>query len=803
MTLWGGLVLFPFLAAPVIYDLLEEVDHFGIPKYGYVGCIFGAYLCAYLYIVAYKKCRGIPRSIKPMRNYTIEAADGRYEPLLARDDVIRKVFACWASSNRGTRLHPILVGSPGVGKTAILTEIARRIQAKKLPSTVATTLKGKVMFGCGTAQLLKRGSSNDNEDTVDRVIRRLEPHKHDIILALDEIHTFWLPENANSHGETVKNLLDTSGKGFPFIIGATNPEDYDKYIAVDIQRSRRFSIINVNPTTQDQTTLILREAVRKHSPEMSIPDRVFGLTHQLTSEHPKIKGKYLQPDISVRMLTLAISTTKQKRRTSKFEDQYVDKKLTFENLLAQFANSVHPERVDLIERIENLRKEAAALLPKKEEDELNRKKYERLHLKCLDAQHRLSVIAKSVETDIASKKEAIFINFFLLPVIYRMIAKFESDLKISSLEEELNKTIEAFVKAEEEAERQSKKKNAVTDIEKLKYWLTIEDGELQLPAFKTGTSLPVFPNDGIKIGLSNYGNTCWLNSILKFISSTSLYDQMLTEKIVTPLGKFQALIREIVTFLRTGKDVPEKYMRALLNEIQTHAPRFILGLQQDAPELLFEFTKLLNWTLPSNSELLLRTGLLYKPTTTLPKGGNKFGTINTAATNLEVTIPPNYSGKELDLALLIRDEGSCMSALDQSEADVKANADKFNFVRTTHLLNLPRTIVIYLKRFSWDAKSNAKKLPLPLKLNTNHQIVLTKHEPVLQNSHVVSMKEVETASYRIGSAVIHKGDPDSGHYVCMIRNPNGSLTEHDDTKIISRLDSSFGSEGYLLRLDRV
>lgn len=357
---------------------------------------------------------------------------------------------------------------------------------------------------------------------------------------------------------------------------------------------------------------------------------------------------------------------------------------------------------------------------------------------------------------------------------------------------------------------------------KIDSWL--DNCDVVIPPFTARSQLPAPPQGGIRIGLKNYGNTCWLNSLLKFISCTTYYDRMLTDP--PPAGKerFQGILREVVVALRLGKE-PGNFLNALLKEISDLIPTLHIGTQQDAPELLFKLIDQLKWK-PANAAkgaeteafnkegTYPRLGLTYKPQGNAPQGWGRYGTVENFQTHVDITIPKHFSGKELDLLTLLYDEGIRELKPEKLLATAQGDIKTMKFLSKTYLLHLPKIIMINIKRVSVVQADNKERsesiqqrIGAPIKLDKNQLIPLLRHDVVYETiagvKRAVAIQPAEIKFYRIGAAVVQTGNVDSGHYRCMERAADGTLIKHDDTSCETNTKEDLSTLGYFVRLDLV
>ena len=338
--------------------------------------------------------------------------------------------------------------------------------------------------------------------------------------------------------------------------------------------------------------------------------------------------------------------------------------------------------------------------------------------------------------------------------------------------------------------------------------------EIVIPPFKPDSKLPEPPQAGIRMGLTNFGSTCWANSFLKFISCTNMYDQMLTKTPPPGMERLQGLLREIVISLRISKDISDAFLMAFLREVEKNVVSISIGIQQDAPEFFLALLHLLQWkpivAQGPNMIFFPRTAILYQPLSNLPQGQVKYPQVEKKfQTHLDVTFHADTPDDQpIDLAQLIADEGTRDVRPDLLSFEVNTGLAEVSFQTTTCLVNLPNTLMIYLKR-GIIKQGETKKLEAPIQLDSNHQTALMLYEPQYKR---IGKKNIATDLvakgkhlYCIGAAVEHIGNSLArGHYICYERAKDGQLLIHDDSQIrMHSTEADFGVKGYFLRLDKV
>lgn len=335
----------------------------------------------------------------------------------------------------------------------------------------------------------------------------------------------------------------------------------------------------------------------------------------------------------------------------------------------------------------------------------------------------------------------------------------------------------------------------------------------QIRDWLPGTPLIAPPVNGIKVGLRNLGNTCWLNTVIKFIACTPFYDDMLINEPPATRKKLQGLLREIIISLRENKDIPDLYFSAFLNELRKAFPTFEIGRQHDAPDFLRRLTQELLWNPLHASatevegihktKLFPRYVLTFQPLAALPPGYGKNPMIHNFVTQIEIY--PEATSSSLNLSELFTKESIRKVRPEKILATApNASAENVDFRASHHFINLPKVMMIYIRRFKSDDSLGqfSDKINTPIRLDNNQLIGFTNNELIKQNNNV-SLLPGKQSFYRIGAAMVHEGNLGGGHYFCMERTTNGGYFEHSDLRVSECSESNFGTLGYFIRLDLV
>jgi ATP-dependent Clp protease ATP-binding subunit ClpC len=242
------------------------------------------------------------------RNLTKLAAEGKLDPCVGRETEIERIMQILS---RRTKNNPVLVGEPGVGKTAVVEGLAQRITSSEVPEL----LKNKQIYTLDLAALVA-GSKyrGEFEERLKKVMKEIT-QRGDIILFIDELHNLVGAGAAEGAIDAASILKPALARGELQTIGATTLDEYRKYLERDSALERRFQKITVDEPTIDQTVEILtglRDRYEQHH-KVQITDEALRAAGELASRY--ISDRFL-PDKAIDLIDEAASRMRIKSMTS-------------------------------------------------------------------------------------------------------------------------------------------------------------------------------------------------------------------------------------------------------------------------------------------------------------------------------------------------------------------------------------------------------------------------------------------------------------------------------------------------------
>lgn len=308
------------------------------------------------------------------RNIIEEVKKGKIDPVIGRDEEIREIIKILS---RKTKNNPVLIGEPGVGKTAIIEGLATRIVKEDVPQG----LKGKIIYELDMGALVAGAKfRGEFEDRLKAVLNKVKESEGKIIMFIDEIHLIVGAGKADGALDAGNMLKPMLARGELHCIGATTLNEYRNYIEKDAALERRFQKVKINEPTVEDTISILRGLKERFETFHGVKIQDNALVSAAVLSNRYITDRFL-PDKAIDLIDEACASIRIQMDSMPTELDEISRKITQleieRTVLVKEKDSLSKSRLEkIVEELNDLKKQELDLKTRwqKEKDEISHTK---------------------------------------------------------------------------------------------------------------------------------------------------------------------------------------------------------------------------------------------------------------------------------------------------------------------------------------------------------------------------------------------------------------------------------------------